>query len=84
MGFLLVFIVVLAGCGVGKLVDKLTEEIMSSSVSSESTQDKTSTQLTASSGEDSVAIESAIEDIAMNDIRYPLSYSNKDGEMTWD
>ncbi|MER2173415.1 MAG: hypothetical protein ABS911_01970 [Carnobacterium sp.] len=56
LGFLLIFVVVLAGCDVGKLADKLTEEIMSSSVSSGSTHSA------ASSGEDSVEIESAVED----------------------
>lgn len=56
LGFLLIFIVVLAGCDVEKMADKLTEDIRSSSVSSGSSQS------TDSDGKDSAAIESVIED----------------------
>lgn len=56
LGFLLIFIVVLAGCDVGGLANKITEGIRSSSVSEE-----TSERSTESSGEDTVEIESVNE-----------------------
>ena len=56
LGFLLIFIVVLAGCDVGGLANKITEGIRSSSVSEE-----TSERSTESSEEDTVDIESINE-----------------------
>lgn len=53
LGFLLIFVVLLAGCDVGGLADKITEGIMSSSVSDSSI---------VSSGEDTTVIESVVDD----------------------
>lgn len=53
LGFLLIFVVLLAGCDVGGLADKITEGIMSSSASDSSI---------VSSGEDTTVIESVVDD----------------------
>ena len=56
LGFLLIFVFLLAGCDIGGLSDKLTKELLSSSTSEE-----TSKRSTDSSGEESVESESVIE-----------------------
>ena len=53
LGFLLIFVFLLAGCDIGGLSDKLTKELLSSSTSEE-----TSKRSTDSSGEESVESES--------------------------
>lgn len=56
LGFLLILVILLAGCDIGGLSDKLTKELLSSSTSEE-----TSKRSTDSSGEESVESESVIE-----------------------
>lgn len=53
LGFLLILVILLAGCDIGGLSDKLTKELLSSSTSEE-----TSSRSTDSSGEESVESES--------------------------
>lgn len=56
LGFLLILVVLLAGCDVGGLSDKLTNGLLSSSTSEDS-----NSRSTDSNGEDSVEIESIVE-----------------------